>query len=95
MLQEEVLQPNDDGLYEEPEGELLEVVNYTSRSLTVLTRVDTEKVPVVDPGDYTVAELKEELTGRNLDDDDLEALEIAEMEGKERKSALQAIRSCE
>jgi hypothetical protein len=56
---------------------------------------DGEKtyMPAFDPGEFSVAELRDELDNRDLTDDELVTLLSAEDTNKDRKTAKEAIRS--
>lgn len=88
MLHEEKLSSVKPGLYEEPDGEFLELINVNINTITVLTRVE-EVGPPIDPSDYSVNELKDELRGRVLSEDEVGALIEEEKDGKNRVTALQ------
>jgi hypothetical protein len=47
--------------------------------------------PPIDPGDYTIDELQEELAGTDYSDAELAALHSAEQDGKDRTGAKDAI----
>jgi len=99
MFQEETLTEIGRREYEEPDGELLEVLKNTRNSLIVLTRVEPdeggeEKVePPIEPAGYSVSSLKEELEERDLTEEELQALIEAEKGGKGRTTAFSAIES--
>jgi len=89
MLQEETLKRTEQRQYEEPDGELVEVMDRGNNTITVLTRVDSDKgVARVDPSEYSVADLKDELDGTIADPALIEAIIDAEKKGKNRKTAL-------
>ena len=96
-LKEETLNKVERRTYEEPEGEFIEVLAQGSNTLSVLTRVETDKVgsvePPIDPVAYSVSGLKEELEDRNLTEEELQALIEAEEDGKGRTTAFSAIES--
>lgn len=83
--------------YEEPNGEFLEMIDSGSNTITVLTRVDSDKAQEVslpfEPSDQTVATIKEQLENEEQfwTDERLEKLLEAENNGKERATAVSAI----
>lgn len=95
MFQEETLKDvggNGERLYEESEGEFLELIKSSRNSITVLTRVDSDKAAApFEPEDHTVGSLKDELEQRNLSEAELDLLLEAEEEGKDRSTAKSAI----
>jgi hypothetical protein len=97
MLQEETLMQTGQRQYEEPNGEFLEMIDSGSNTITVLTRVDSDKAQEVtlpfEPSDQTVATIKEQLENEEQfwTDERLEKLLSAEMEGKNRMTAISAI----
>lgn len=97
MLREETLQKVDRRTYEEPDGEFLEMVDSGSNTITVLTKVDSDKVGRVEapfePAGYSVSGLEEELQDRDLTEKELAALLEAEEDGKGRTTAFSAIES--
>lgn len=97
MLQEETLQQVGRRRYEEPDGEFLQHIDTGSNTITVLTRVDSDKgggvEPPVDPSEYSVDDLKDEMEGRIRDEAELEALLEAEKDGNNRKTAKTAIKN--
>lgn len=54
---------------------------------------DADDSLAVDPGDHSVADLRDVLDERDLDSDDLQAIRDAEVSGKDRTTALEAIDS--
>lgn len=53
---------------------------------------DSEAVDApLNPSEYTVADLEDELEGGDYSADDLDAIESAEQDGKDRETALEAI----
>lgn len=101
MLVEETLQKVGRRQYEEPDGEYLELIGSGSNTISVLTRVDDDESDSgkggaeapFDPVDHTVSELKDSLDhGSGLDDDELLALLEAEERGKNRTTAINAIK---
>lgn len=101
MLQEETLQKidgqNHERSYEEPDGELIEMIDSGRNTITVLTRADPNKAeevpPPVDPGNYTISELKDVLGDETWDEESLDLILEAEKEGKNRKTAIKAIQN--
>jgi hypothetical protein len=96
MLQEETLMQMGRRLYEEPEGEFLEMIGSGSNTITVLTRVDSDKAgkqkaDLPDPFNYSVSELEDELRGLDMTDGQREYVLQKEIEGKDRKTAKAAI----
>jgi hypothetical protein len=97
MLQEETLMQTGQRQYEEPNGEFLEMIDSGSNTITVLTRVDSDKAQEVtlpfEPSDQTVATIKEQLENEEQfwTNERLEKLLSAEMEGKNRMTAISAI----
>ena len=96
MLKEETLMQTGRREYEEPVGEFLEMIGSGSNTITVLTRVDSDKVAgeeetLIDPSDVTVSELKEHLDGKNYSDNQLAEIHQRETEGDNRTTALNAI----
>lgn len=83
--------------YEEPNGEFLEMIDSGSNTITVLTRVDSDKAQEVtlpfEPSDQTVATIKEQLENEEQfwTDERLEKLLDAEKSGKNRMTAISAI----
>jgi hypothetical protein len=97
MLREETLKQTDRRTYEEPDGEFLEMIDSGSNTITVLTRVDSDKVGGVEapfePEGYSVSGLRGELQDRDLTEEELQALLEAEEDGKGRTTAFSAIES--
>jgi len=94
MLKEETLESTGSRTYKEPDGEIIEVVEVTQNSITVLTRVDTDNaggLPFIDPSGLTVVELNEKMAEVELSEEERRALIEAESEGKDRKTAIDAI----
>jgi hypothetical protein len=97
MLQEETLMQTGQRQYEEPNGEFLEMIDSGSNTITVLTRVDSDKAQEVtlpfEPSDQTVATIKEQLENEEQfwTDERLEKLLDAEKSGKNRMTAISAI----
>lgn len=100
MLKEETLKEKENNTFEEPEGDILEIIERHGNSVTVLTEVKSEKggggveeesEELPDPSDYTVAELEEELRGSDFTDEETATLLEAEQQGKNRKSARKLI----
>ena len=94
MIVEENLKRVDDTTprsYEEPDGEIIEVVSNTKRTVTVLTRQETSSNPPFDPEHYTVSEIEEMLLGGEYTDEQLDAMLQLEHNGKDRATALSAI----
>lgn len=97
MLQEETLhQDGGKRTYEEPDGELLELISVNNQTLSVLTRVEPDKVetPPVDPTELTVSELNGALEEDVYDwnQSSLRGLLDAEKDGKDRTTAINAIK---
>lgn len=100
MLREETLQQTGRRQYEEPKGEFLEMIGSGSNTITVLTRIDSEKaqeeeedVLPFDPSGFTVSELEDRLEGGDFTDNQLAALLAAEQSEKDRATATDAIES--
>lgn len=97
MLKEETLSQVEgtNRCYKEPEGEIIEVLSENSRTISVLTRIEPEKVGGVgapfDPEEFTVQALKADIDGSSYSDKQLEALLEAEQDGKDRTTAISAI----
>jgi hypothetical protein len=97
MLQEETLMQTGQRQYEEPNGEFLEMIDSGSNTITVLTRVDSDKAQEVtlpfEPSDQTVATIKEQLENEEQfwTDERLAKLLDAEKGGKNRMTAISAI----
>lgn len=97
MLREETLSGEGQRLYEEPDGEFLELIETNSNTITVLTRVELDKVAVesspIDPTDYTVSELEDALKddGYDWNKPALRGLLEAERNGDNRATAISAI----
>lgn len=97
MLREETLNKTDRRTYEEPDGEFLELIGTGTNTVTVLTRVDSEKgaveSPPIDPEQLTVTEMKEALEDGSYDWNQpaLRGLLGAEQDGKNRTTAVKAI----
>jgi hypothetical protein len=95
VLKEETLEQIGQRQYEEPDGEFLELIESGNNTLTVLTRVDRDKVggvePSIDPAEYSVSDLEDELRGRDISDGERQALLDAEEDGKNRTTAVTAI----
>lgn len=92
MLQEETLAEVGQRKYEEPEGEYLELIKTGRNSVTVLTKVDSDKAAApFEPEDHTVGSLKDELDERDLTEAELDLLLEAEEQGKNRSTAKSAI----
>jgi hypothetical protein len=99
MLREETLKQKEARTYEEPDGEFFELISTGSNTITVLTRVESDKVGGVespfDPTEYSVSNLKKQkLRGNDLTDEEVDALLEAEEEGKDRITAINAIKEC-
>lgn len=98
MFKEETLQEVESRTYEEPDGEFLEIISNGSNTITVLTKVDSEKggeqkVNTPDPSEMTVSELNDALSRRDgWKDSTLRALLEAEQDGKDRTTAVNAIK---
>jgi hypothetical protein len=93
MFQEETLQEIGNKQYEEAEGEFLELIKAGRNSITVLTRVDSDKAAApFEPEDHTVGSLRDELEQRNLSEAELDLLLEAEEQGKDRSTAKSAIK---
>ena len=99
MLQEETLRPLEEygRKYEEPDGDFLEVIEKGSNTITVLTRVDSEKGDEVDlpfqPSGLKVKTLKKRLEETDLSDEQIIELLDAETDAKSRKTAIAAIKN--
>jgi hypothetical protein len=97
MLQEETLREVERRKYEEPEGELIEVLGTGTNTVTVLTRVESEnariETPPIDPDQLTVSEIQDALGNEGYDWNQpvLLGLLEAEKEGKNRTTAINAI----
>lgn len=94
-LKEETLSKTGRREYEEPNGEFLELIESGNNTITVLTRVDSDKgggleLPL-DPSEYSVSDLKDELQGCDISEDERTALIAAEKDGKNRVTAITAI----
>jgi hypothetical protein len=95
MIREETLkQVEGQRTFEEPDGEFLELVSSNNNTITVLTRVetDTENPAPFDPGDYTVSELDDWMAGQSFSESQIQALHVAERDGKNRVTARELIR---
>jgi hypothetical protein len=99
MLQEETLSKVGENRYEEPDGEYLELVQSNSNTITVLTRVGGDKVVkevLPEPSKYTVSELETELEEKvrteGLTPDQKDTLIADEKSGKNRATAIEAIK---
>lgn len=84
--------------YGEPEGELIEYIGSGSNSISVLTRIDTDKgerfeSSPIDPSSHTVSQLEEALDDPNYDwnEASLKGLLEAEKNQKNRATAISAI----
>lgn len=99
MIQEETLKDRGKGEYDEPDGEIIEVLKDSRNSITLLTRVDAEKggeedtVDVFDPGELSVSDLSNTLRAEELTDEEYAALLEAEKAGSDRKTAKHAIQN--
>lgn len=98
MLQKETLSEVEDEVYEEPDGEFVELVRSDTNTITVLTRISSDKgesEPLLDPSKYTVSELKTELEEtvktEGLSSDQRQTLIADEESGKNRATAIKAI----
>lgn len=92
MFKEETLRQIGSREYEEPDGEFLELVESGNNTLTVLTRVDSDKGGErIDPSSLTVSELEDRLEEGDFSEETLLALHKAEQQGKDRTTALNAI----
>jgi len=93
MLKEVTLESTGRHTYKEPEGEFLEVIEKTANSITVLTRVSTDKADGLpfEPSGITVANLEGRLEELELSEEARRALIEAESEGKNRSTAIDAI----
>jgi len=97
MLQEETLTEIGRREYEEPNGEIIEVLKNTRNSIIVLTRVESEEVGGVDvpinPSQLTVGTLKSKIREQGSDwtDAQVQTLIESEKRGKDRKTALAAL----
>jgi hypothetical protein len=99
MLQEETLKRVKANRYEDPEGEFLELVRSDTNTITVLTRVGGDKVVkevLPEPSKYTVSELETELEEKvrteGLTPDQKDTLIADEKSGKNRATAIEAIK---
>jgi hypothetical protein len=91
---------SDDGVVDAPEADARRIAEAWARDYGVTPDdvvyeedgpPDREQTPAVDPGDLTVADLREEV--RDIEDADaLRAIEAAERDGKNRKTALRLLR---
>lgn len=90
MLKKETLQPINDNTYEEPDGELVELISENSNTISVLTRV-TDDDPEVIPGEYSVSDLKKELESASLSQSELKTVYETEANNKNRMTAKEAI----
>lgn len=99
MLQEETLKDTGNREYEEPDGEFVTLIDSGNHSITVLTRVERDKVGEVlpDPSKYSVSELRDELAEKveteGLTDEQRAELVEQEEAGKNRTTAISAINS--
>lgn len=97
MLKEENLRRQDGGVYEEPEGEFLELMSVNSNTVDVLTRVESDNARVesspVDPTELTVSELESALEDEDYDWNDaaLRGLIASERDGDNRVTAIKMI----
>ena len=95
MLKEVTLESTGRRKYKEPDGEFLEVIETTANSITVLTRVNTDKsggLPFIDPSELTVAELEDRLAELELSSEERLRLIEEESEGKDRTTAIDVIK---
>lgn len=94
MLKEETLNEVERRGYEEPKGDFLEMIDKGTNTITVLTRVEREKVAApFEPEGYTVKSLTEELDVVDPTIEELELLVEAEQNGKNRATAIDAIKN--
>lgn len=92
MIQEETLAEVGMRKYEEPEGQFLELIKTSRNSITVLTRVGSDKAAApFEPEEHTVSSLRGELEDRQLSEAELDLLLEAEEQGKDRSTAKAAI----
>jgi hypothetical protein len=94
MLKEVTLESTGRHTYKEPEGEFLEVIEKTQNSITVLTRVNTDKADRLpfDPSALTVTELRARVAGAELSSEERLALIEEEHDGKDRTTAIDVLR---
>jgi hypothetical protein len=99
MIREETLRETGRRKYEDPDGQFLELIKQGSNTITVLTKVDSDKAPRVesspiDPTDMTVNEVQDALEDEDYDWNDaaLRGLIEAEQAGSNRVTALDAIK---
>lgn len=97
MLKEETLRRNGNREYDEPDGEFMEIISHGNNTITVLTRINTDKVvesPPVDPTELTVSELTEALDDENYQWNVAALRDLLEAEeaGQNRTTAIQAIK---
>lgn len=92
-LREEVLtRANRGDDFPDPEGELVEVLECNRTSLKVITRVEGSAVePPLDPTEYSVPDLRDELRGHDLTDEERDAMLDVEKANKNRTTAINAI----
>jgi hypothetical protein len=98
MLQEETLKEKRNGEYDEPDGEIIEVLSDSRNSITLLTRVEFEKAaaeeddsPLFDPNELSVSDLRDTLDGEDFTEEEYAALLEAEKGRSNRKTAKAAI----
>ena len=96
MLKEVTLESTGRREYKEPDGEFLEVIETTANSITVLTRVSTDKADGLpfDPSELTVAQLKEKVAVEEIElsEEERHALIEEESEGKNRSTAIKVLK---
>jgi hypothetical protein len=96
MLKETTIQTDEKRCYEEPDGEIIELLENNSRTITFLVRVDDEKGGGVSapfaPSDMTVIEVKDALKEREISGPEASALLGAERDEKNRTTAKNAIK---
>lgn len=82
----------DDGLYEEPDGEIVRVLGKSRTGLKLITRVDEPEVePPFDTSDCTVADIEDRVADGGYTHDELTALLDDEEANKNRTTAVDAI----
>lgn len=92
MFKETVIERNRQDSYEEPDGELIEVLEVNPNTLTMLVRVE-ESGLLFDPEEYTVAEITDKVAEVDPDEATRHRLIEVEQDGKNRATALEALKN--
>lgn len=96
-LRKVALDRRTDGSWPEPDGEIVDTISVGTEVLRLLVRTEEEDPEPgagrgLDPADLSVSELRKELRGERLTDAEREVLLDLEKDGKNRKTAIEAIK---